>query len=720
MAAGFARAPELFAHLSKSAGYEDMAAMALVGAASAAYMFRGTLWDKPDPYHYKWFERPQELMGGRAGAQQTRNIAEKIQETVSKFDGSNIVHADFSQDADMVIFWGSQSGTAERMANRLAKECHQRFSLKVLSVDASDYESSSIAQIPRNKLAIFMASTFGEGDPSDNMHDMWSWLNTASDKSLEDLKYMAFGLGNSNYKHYNEVINVVVDRLNALGAQPLLPTGRADDAQGETEEHYLEWKEQVFEAFRTQLGHTEHDPVYEPSLKVFEDESLEPIDLNHGVPAEKTSERKTNNGMSAVYALPVKGAKELFQVSEHRNCLHMEVDFSEHPELKYKTGDHLGVWPINPDVEVSRLLRVLGLTSRRQIPITILSLEESVKVKVPTPTTLDALLGHYLEICAPVSRETVASLIQFAPTQAAKDLLSKLSGKDAYADFLHSNYINLGRLLERAAGEEGAWKDTPLSFIVEILPTMQPRYYSISSSSVCQPRQAAVTAVVSDTVFPGTNERVPGLSTNYMLALKESLEDKKKPHPHGLTYPLEGPQETLSGGKIHAHVRKSNFKLPALASHPVIMVAAGTGIAPFRAFLQERHRMQSIGREVGPMMLFFGCRNESQDYLYREELAELKEQFGDLLTLVPAFSRPDSGNKAYVQHRIVEHADDVCRLLTDGNANFYICGSASMARDVSNELGRELCQRKGWNEDQLKEFADKQKKFKRWQQDVWG
>ncbi|KAI5200086.1 cytochrome P450 reductase 1 [Aureobasidium subglaciale] len=707
MTTAFASAPALnnvFTHLSKNAGFEDIAAMALVGAASAAYMFKGTLWDKPDPYHYKWFERPQELMGGRAGTQQTRNIAEKIEET----------------GADMVIFWGSQSGTAERMSNRLAKECHQRFGLKVLSVDASDYESSTIAQIPRTKLAIFCASTFGEGDPPDSYQDLYSWLQGTSDRPLAGLRYMAFGLGNSNYKHYNEVIKIVVNRLDALGAQPLLATGMADDAQGETEEHYLEWKQQVFEVFRTQLGYTERDPVYEASLKVFEDESLEPIDLNHGVPADKTSDRKTNTGMSAVYSLPVKGARELFQVSEHRNCIHMEVDFSEHPELKYKTGDHLGVWPINPDAEVNRLLRVLGLTSRRQVPITILSLEEDVKVNVPTPTTLDALLSHYLEACAPVSRETIASLIQFAPTSTAKDLLTRLSSKDAYADFLHSNYINLGRLLERAAGDEGAWKNVPLSFIVEILPVMQPRYYSISSSSVVQPRSAALTTVVSDTVFPGTDERIPGLSTNYLLALKESREDKGRPHPHGLTYPLEGPQESLSGGRLHAHVRKSTFKLPALASHPIIMIAAGTGIAPFRAFLQERARMQSIGREVGPMILFFGCRNENQDYLYREELTELKTQFGDLLTLVTAFSRPDSGDKTYVQHRVVEHADEVCRLLTDGNANFYICGSASMARDVSNELGRELCQRQGWSDEQLKEFADKQKRFKRWQQDVWG
>ncbi|KAG9986862.1 hypothetical protein KCU72_g21700, partial [Aureobasidium melanogenum] len=128
--------------------------------------------------------------------------------------------------------------------------------------------------------------------------------------------------------------------------------------------------------------------------------------------------------------------------------------------------------------------------------------------------------------------------------------------------------------------------------------------------------------------------------------------------PHGLTYPLNGPQDVLAGGRIHAHVRKSTFKLPALASHPIVMVAAGTGIAPFRAFLLERARMQSIGRDCGPMYLFFGCRNQNQDYLYSSELASLQSQFGDLFTLVTAFSRPDEGKGVYVQHRIADNEEE--------------------------------------------------------------
>jgi NADPH-ferrihemoprotein reductase len=622
----------------------------------------------------------------------------------------------------LVIFWGSQSGTAERMASRLAKEFHQRFGLKCLSIDASDYEPCSVAEIPATKVCVFIASTFGEGDPSDNLHSFWDWIHATSDKRLSELKYMAFGLGNSYYKHYNKVIKVVVERLDTLGAQSLLPTGMADDAKGETEEHFLEWKERVIQTFRTELGYAERDPVYEPSLKVFEDESLEPIDLHHGVPSSSVVGIKGNNGMSAVYSLPVKMTKELYQDSEHRNCIHMEVDLNEYPELRYKTGDHLGVWPINPDIEVNRLLHVLGQTDRRRVPIIISSFDDDVKVKVPTPTTLDALFGHYLEICAPISRGTIILLLQFAPTTAVKDFLAPLTDKVGFANFTRSRYINLGRLLQLTSSNKGAWRGLPLSFIVESLPVMQPRYYSISSSSAIAPRTAALTVVISDTVLQDSAERIPGLSTNYLLALKTSLTlDNPKCHPRGLTYNLNGPQDSLAGGRIHAQVRKSNFRLPVSASHPIIMIAAGTGVAPFRAFLQERERMQTMGKEVGTMLLFFGCRNPDEDFIYASELEELQTRFSGRFRLVMAFSRADEGyEKAYVQHRVAEHAETICKLLVDDNANFYICGSAAMARDVSNTISRELCERLQWTEEDCRGFADKQKKFRRWQQDVWG
>ncbi|KAF2721432.1 hypothetical protein K431DRAFT_268481 [Polychaeton citri CBS 116435] len=694
--------PVALNELSELVSFDDYIAMALVAFFSSIWLLRGRMWDKPDPFLYKMFERPQEKMGGKKGVQVTRNIAEKLEEV----------------GAEIVVFWGSQSGTAERLANRISKEIRQRFGIKAIPADCSDYESASVEELPQNKIALFIVSTFGEGDPSDNLHDMWSWLEAAKGTPLENLRFMALGLGNSNYKHYNAVVDHVSKRLVSLGAQPMLPTGRADDGKGETEEHYLSWKDSVFNKLK-QIGYEEHDPTFEPSISI--ERPVDTVAAHYGVPVQLNLSRTASRITSAPHALPIEAARELFGTSDGRNCIHIELDLSRYPKLKYKTGDHLGVWPSNPENETGRLLRCLALTKNRENFISIATLEAGSKLKIPSPTTLDALFTYYLEVCAPVSRETVASLAQFAPSQEARAFLAKL-GEDTteFSKYLSSNYVTLGRLLERAAAAEGAWNELPLSFVIEALPAMQPRYYSISSSSVVQPRHASITAVVSDKTFPDCSERISGLATNHLLALKESLETQAKPHPHGLTYALNGPQDVLAGGKLHVQIRKSTFKLPTLASQPIIMVAAGTGLAPFRGFLQERARLLRMGREVGRMLLFFGCRNEAKDFIYKDELDEMQGVLGDRLSIITAFSRPDQGQKRYVQDCVREHSDDVCNLIQTYNAYFYICGSAAMAREVSNIVGAELGSREGWDESELKMFGDRQKKQNRWQQDVWG
>ena len=269
--------------------------------------------------------------------------------------------------------------------------------------------------------------------------------------------------------------------------------------------------------------------------------------------------------------------------------------------------------------------------------------------------------------------------------------------------------------MNAVSGEAGAWSHLPLSFVVETLPAMQPRYYSISSSSVVQARKAAITAVVADTRTTTSGERIPGLATNYLLALKEDQ------HPRGLMYSLPIPHQPLQKGHLHAHIRKSTFKLPAVASTPILMVGAGTGVAPFRAFVQERARLKGMGRDVGTTKLFFGCRNPDQDYIYKDEFAEAGDKLGDAFSLTTAFSRPSNGEaKRYVQNAIEQEEESVVDLLVTRNAYFYICGSAAMAREVTNTVNKIVMARQRWSEDQLKEFADRQKRQKRWLQDVWG
>ena len=216
--------------------------------------------------------------------------------------------------------------------------------------------------------------------------------------------------------------------------------------------------------------------------------------------------------------------------------------------------------------------------------------------------------------------------------------------KLAYTEFISRNCLTIGRILSLSSPSL-PWTDLPLSYLIETLPHLQPRYYSISSSSVVSPRRPSITVLVSKTPLPNNaTQNIFGLTTNYLLGLSNSLNNSK-PHPKELTYNFTGPSDALQGSRIFAHIRKSKFKLPTLSSCPIIMVSAGTGLAPFLAFLSKRKKLFEIGRPVGEMMLFFGCRHPEEDLIYRAELAEFERIFGGKLRVVTAFSREENGRR---------------------------------------------------------------------------
>ncbi|KAI0438347.1 hypothetical protein F4803DRAFT_569704 [Xylaria telfairii] len=691
-----------FLQHSKPHGVLDLASLVVLGVVSVAYLFGGTPWNKPDPYYNIFFERPQFNDGFQSSRPTaTRNIAEKLEQANQK----------------VVIFWGSQSGTAEIFAQRLARECHFRYGLDAIAVDLSDYDAETISEIPEAKLAIFILSTFGEGDPSDNAAGLWEWLRKDPSRvSLPTLQYTAFGLGNRNYKYYNRVVDVVADALKKARAKAFMPIGKADDANGGTEEDFLAWKTDLFAVFRERLGCQEREITYTSALAVREDPSLEPIDLHHGVPVEQSKgSRAKSLKMSSIQALTVTQARELY-TTPNRNCVHLELDLGSHSEVRYKTGDYLAVYPIAPDGEVDGLLNSLGWTEKASIPLLISALEEGTPSSIPSPTSIDAIFRYYIDICGPIARDAVKDLAQFAPTPDAKDLLLTLGkNKDAYHAFTSRNYVTISRLLSIAAPGI-IWNDLPLSYLLETLPATQPRYYSIASSSVISTRRLAITVGVERKPLTGEPSiEIKGLTTNYLLALANSFQQTKI----SPSYQLAGPAGVLEGHKIHAAIKKSKLKLPTLPSTPIIMVAAGTGIAVFRGFIQERARLKSIGKPVGAMVLFFGCRNPKEDYLYHEELEEARVELGGVLKIVNAFSRVVGQEKKYVQDTVRDNAKEFHELL-DRGASLYVCGRASMAREVSKAVQDVLLAHNGWDQAKLREWSDSMKRGNKWLEDVWG
>lgn len=676
-------------HNIKPTSTADGIAVLLFFLTCLGYITRGRLWDETDPHYHVYFDRPQIAETTNAkNTTTTRNVAQRLQEG----------------EYNCVIFWGSQSGTAERFAETLARESSARFGIHALVADISDYDAPSIANIGNKHMAIFLLSTYGEGDPSDNAAGLWTWTTHLRDEkiTLEKLNYIAFGLGNSSYKYYNHVVDVVADALDAAGARALIARQKADDANGGTEEDFQSWKDDVFALFR-RMGHEELAISYQSNMEVIFTNEV------GTTPAMRSSMHHSSNTNSATAHLAIKSARELFTVGD-RNCVHLELDLGD-SAFGYKTGDHIGIWPCNPEEEVDRLVSVLDMGARRDTEFTVALRDEATKSKMPSPTNLNTAFLHHLDICGPVSRKVVLDLAQFAPTSDAKAALLELGRtRERYEMFTSSNHVTFGRLLQ-STSTGIPWSSIPLSFVFESLLPLQPRYYSISSSSVVSPRRVSVTALVVNKALSGDPDTViHGLASNYLLSVS------KLPSAMGISVPTF--HQCSLTPTVLAHIRKTKFKLPITSSTALILVGAGTGFAPFRAFLEERAKLLAIGKPIGQIVLFFGCRNQN-DFIYREEIERIRAQLGDKLVVFTAFSRSSSDKKVYVQDRVDEHAPELLDMLHKG-ASIYICGKADMAREVNNRLERAVQKAGTLSGEDTKAWSESLKRRGKWKADVWG
>jgi NADPH-ferrihemoprotein reductase len=591
----------------------DIVVLVALLLATVAYFTKGTYWAVPkDPYG-----NSLAMANGHKPAGKSRNFIEKMEET-----GKNAI-----------VFYGSQTGTAEDYANRLAKEGSSRFGLKTMVADLEDYDYDNLDVMPEDKVAFFILATYGEGEPTDNAVEFYEFaMNedpsfsegaSAEDSPLKSLKYVTFGLGNNTYEHYNSMVRNVDKSFTKLGATRIGEAGEGDDGAGTMEEDFLAWKEPMWSALAESMGLEEREAVYEPSFGITEEPEMNAEDdtVYLGEPNKNHLQGASKGPYNAAnpYIAPIAESKELFTTPD-RNCLHMEIDISG-TNLNYTTGDHIAVWPTNPGKEVDRFLNIIGLGSKRDLVVNVKGLDPTARVPFPSPTTYDAIVRYHMEICAPLSRQFISQLAAFAPNEEIKATITQLGAdKDLFHDKVAALHLNIAQFLElQSKGQK--WSSIPFSLFIEGMNKIQPRYYSISSSSHVQKDKVAITAVVESIETPGAPHVLKGVTTNYLLALSLKQHGIADPDPHGLNYALTGPRNKYDGIHVPVHIRHSNFKLPSDPTKPILMVGPGTGVAPFRAFVQERAALAREGVEVGKTILFFGCRKASEDFLYEKEWA---------------------------------------------------------------------------------------------------
>lgn len=334
----------------------------------------------------------------------------------------------------------------------------------------------------------------------------------------------------------------------------------------------------------------------------------------------------------------------------------------------YLPGDSMAVYPSNDPELVAEIIQALGASGEEIVPAT----------KTESASLRQALLRNY-SITTPTPKFLKAIVERAAATPLLGDLLDPSRKHDL------QQYLWGLEVIDFLVDHPSA-RFAPAEF-VGLLAKLQPRLYSIASSLRVHPTEVHL---MVDVIRYESHGRVrKGVASSFLADRADAG-----------TVP------------IYPAVAK-HFHLPENPGTAIIMVGPGTGVAPFRAFLQEREAMQARGRN----WLFFGSQREALDYSYREDFERFKS-LGVLARLDTAFSR-DQARKVYVQHRLMENAAEVWRWLEEG-AYFYVCGDASrMAKDVDAAL-RAIVREEGRKSvEEANAYIERMKTEKRYKRDVY-
>ncbi|KAF7347083.1 Fatty acid hydroxylase [Mycena venus] len=314
---------------------------------------------------------------------------------------------------------------------------------------------------------------------------------------------------------------------------------------------------------------------------------------------------------------------------------HIEFELPEGSAAR--AGDYVAILPQNPIRDVRRVLARFDLSNEAEV---ILSSVGPTSLPVGKPVKLSEVLS------------------EAAASDTTRAYIEEL--KANYKDEVQAKRLSVFEIFE-------SHTDITLSIgaFLQMLPPMRVRQYSISSSPLWNPTHITVTFSILDipSVARKTTQSFLGVGSNYLASL-------------------------IPGDRVQMTVRPSAaaFHLPENPMTPVVMFCSGSGVAPMRGFIQERAVQKASGREVGDMLLFFGCRSPKADYLYSD--SDLSEWIRKgVVDVRPAFSRSpeDSEGCRYVQHRVRKDSADIFKALKEG-ASFFTCGSANVAKGIKNTL----------------------------------
>lgn len=359
----------------------------------------------------------------------------------------------------------------------------------------------------------------------------------------------------------------------------------------------------------------------------------------------------------------------------------------------YSTGDYLVVQPLNNPEVVARVLAKFNLHADDLIQI---SGTRKTFLQPTAGTSIEAAVffSQRVELSAPASVRQLDMLQAYTDAVDDKERLQSLA-QNHQKEVLDKNYSLLDIL------EDISSLHVPLSVYIDTLKPLTPRQYSISSSPLAAKHHQSSGSLSSADTYSAT--------ISYDVHLAQARSGSSRTF-HGVCSSYLA--RLQPGSRLHCFVRRTNtnFRLPKDPKAPVIMIAAGTGLAPMRGFVQERAALaEAQGAQVlGPALLYFGCRDFEKDFIYRDELAEWEKK--GIITLKPAFSkRGPEGEEAfkYAHERIWADRENAKKLFKDPSAKIFLCGSASklaksttevLVRIQMEETGKDEASARAWLE----------------------
>ncbi|MFE5917730.1 cytochrome P450 [Streptomyces sp. NPDC056468] len=522
---------------------------------------------------------------------------------------------------------GSNYGTCRDFAAQLADEAAAiGCETQVAALD--DYAGA----LPTDRPVVITAASYN-GRPTDDATAFAAWLDDAMDAT--DVTYAVLGVGDRNWAAtYQHVPTRIDERLAELGATRLVDRTAAD-ASGDLTGAVRDFTTELRTALLEQYGDPDATvPADHEPTTAYEVRTLT------GGPLDARAERH------GLFPMTVTEAYDLTAPGHPRRKRFVRVALPDC--VSYRTADHLTVLPANAPALVDRAAAALGVDLDSVLDIRPTRPRRD-GLAVDRPLTVRQLLTHHVELQERPGAAQLSVLAAANPCPPERTALANLADDPR----------TLVELIEDFPALRGAL-DWPQ--LLEILTPLRPRHYSVSSSPAVDPGHADL--MISLLQAPARSGRgtYRGTGSGHLATVRP-------------------------GDTVYARVQPCREVFRIDADGPVVMVAAGTGLAPFRGAIADRTAALATGAELAPAVCYFGCDAPDADYLHAEELRAAEA--AGAVSLRPAFSAAPRGGVAFVQHRIAVEADEVWELLGAG-ARVYVCGDGSRMAPGVREAFRTL------------------------------